>query len=199
MSSPSRSVQYTEEEVEGHRLALQAARAKFYEMLTLLNGGALVLSVSFLGFISTKTAHVVHPRVLYAAWACFVLSLLGSVWRNLFRGQSNWARVLADQRGIQADETEASIKAILGGRVMPVSENRVPVPPQLAAKNLSQYKELFDWAAKHADTRAKFHDRIARLCEFVGQFGFAVGVVLLLVFAVLNTGSWLAAPIQKTP
>jgi hypothetical protein len=197
MSNPSRGVQYTEEELERRRANLQAGRAKFYEMLTLLNGGALVLSVSFLGFISTKTAHVVHARVLYAAWACFVLSLLGSVWRNLFRGQSYWASVLADQRGMQADETGASIKAILEGRIMPVSENRVPMPPQLAAKNLSQYKELFDWAAKHADTRAKLHGGIARLCEFVAQLGFVGGVLLLLAFAVLNTRIWLASQIQR--
>jgi hypothetical protein len=80
---------------------------------------------------------------------------------------------------------------ILRGATLPISQNPTVIPPRIAAQNVAQYKNLFDWAAKRADTRAKFQGGVARLCEILSQLGLITDVLLFLAFAIANTRSWL--------
>src|SRR5947209_1481478 len=56
-------------------------RGKFYDRVALLSGGAVVLSISFLFSIATKTS--IHAMAtLFAAWVLLLTCLLCCLFRN---------------------------------------------------------------------------------------------------------------------
>jgi hypothetical protein len=59
-------------------------RTSFFEKLGLLNGGALILSISTLTYLSGKGNGLQLKPVLWATWFSFVLALIACTFRNAF-------------------------------------------------------------------------------------------------------------------
>lgn len=187
-------------EKESVRLRLLLSREKFYDNLTLLSGGAIVLSVSLLAALITKSQPVSAVRWLYSAWACLLASLVCATFRNRFRAEHEWAEKLASEAQDNASGYQNAIQGIAAGSVLPVSDNRIPIPPTEAIRNLSKIKnEIWDWAYGKASRKSRQYKALFSFCEWVAQVGFVLGLVLLLGFAIKNAAAYTSTSPASAP
>lgn len=165
--------------------------ARFFERLALLNGGALVLSVSFLGFLSSRQGtSMEHIEVLYTSWGMLLAALLASTFRNLYHQAylyhatfSMWAR---DAETLK----EIEVETVGGSNALIVDANRKPLLADALQRfrgRLETNKAFWTQAKGKSEKDAESYTRVYKFCEYVSQIGFFFGLLLMVFFAVANT------------
>lgn len=152
---------------------------------------AIVLSVSLLATLITKPFLVTAVRWLYWAWGCLLASLVCATFRNRFRAEHEWAGTFASEAQDSISEYEKTIQSIADGLVVPVSNERLPIPTTEAINNLLTIRsEIWDWTYRTASRRSRRFKALFSSCEWVAQLGFVLGMVLLLGFAIRNAAAY---------
>ena len=59
---------------------------EFYYKLSLLSGGTISLSITFVGYMSSTPNRIYSIWILFASWFCLLISMIGSLYRNHFHG-----------------------------------------------------------------------------------------------------------------
>lgn len=165
--------------------------ARFYERLTLLSGGALVLSVSFLGYLSSRQGTPVeHIQVLYTSWGMLLAALLASIFRNLYHQYyllhatfAMWARDVETLKEIE-------VETVRGSKVLIADVNRKPFSADEVEKfagDLETKRAFWGQAKDKSEKGAESYTRVYKFCEYVSQLGFFFGLLLMVFFAVANT------------
>jgi hypothetical protein len=177
--------------IDEFQRASAAERSQFFEKLALMNGGAIVLSVTFLGYFLSNQ-HVLRWRhLLHVAWALLLLSLLACLLRNLFYQNyvfyarvSPYVRKLAEQSELEAQVALDPTAVLLADSedALMTTEEREQFATHLRKKGNQQQTE-----AEAAIRKSKRAERIWRACEPVALSALFLGVALLVLFATLNT------------
>lgn len=165
--------------------------ARFFEHLALFNGGALVLSVSFLGYLSARPdASLVCITVLYVAWGCLLAGLLAATFRNLHHSSYRYFATVAPWAEAAAKLKETELKALQNTNAVLVDSQGKRLSPEEQSRFLHMLGEKKDSWAKlghRAEGRAASYERVFVALDFVAQVGFFLGLLLLVSFAVANT------------
>jgi hypothetical protein len=199
MGLPPNAAQYFAQErieaAEKHRVAVEAglstegqedrrAFEKFYNNLALFSGGTIALSITYLGYLRTLDRPLNHLGILKAGWFSLFACLLASltyVICNLYYSHYFRQREHADawKRELETDANEienlnvANIRtaAELAAYRNPRIEQALEYAERSKSAERSQNRYYFFWL---------WAGRIARL-------GFALGIGMLLWFAISNT------------
>lgn len=159
------------------------AYEKFYNQLALLSGGSIALSITYLGFLKTTTNQPLHLKLLVASWVMMFICLVCATYYSFFStsylhyGRSReYAQRVKEEHETMADEVP-NVRVI-----------GVDTPEELSA----YVRELRDTAkAREQDVswnqrKENIHEFMFRSCAVVARTSFALGVALLLSFAVAN-------------
>ena len=161
---------------------------RFFETLALFNGGALVLSVTFLGYVSSKPGVKVScVSALYAPWAFLLGGLLASVFRNLWHQDYLYFATLAQWAGNVERLKESEIRLTEGGGRIIVDSDCKPLEVREVVNQLGNNRDSWRGVKNKADKRASRRERLFVICQYIAQFGFVLGLGLLVFFAIANT------------
>jgi hypothetical protein len=178
-----------------HRVAVEASLStegqedrrafeKFYNNLALFSGGTIALSITYLGYLRTLARPLNNVRVLKVGWFALFVCLLSSliyVICNLYYSHHFRQRELAEawKKELETDVNEIA---------------------NLNLANIRTTEDLAAYRAPRAQEALKFADRSKRseklqnryflLWRWAGRtsrLGFAVGIGMLLWFAMSNT------------
>jgi hypothetical protein len=156
---------------------------RFYNNLTLFSGGTIALSITYLGYLKSLGKEPVQQRLLIGSWISLFVCLLCSllyVLINLYYShhfrEREWAE--AKKRKFEAERDEMPNMDIVN---LQAPDDLVAF--QTARTNAAE--ECDRVAGHHKKKQDRYHvlwvssGRIARL-------GFALGIGLLLWFAIVN-------------
>jgi hypothetical protein len=156
---------------------------KFYYNLALFSGGTIALSITYLGYLKTLGKTLSHQWLLMTGWSALFFCLLFSlayVLVTLYYGhhfrEREWAE--AKKRKLEVEARD----------IPQVGVENLRTPQEVAefqAPRIEQAEKLGEIAAKHE----KLQKRFFKLWQWSGRFaqlGFAVGIGMILWFAVLN-------------
>jgi len=164
---------------------------KFYNNLALFSGGTIALSITYLGYLKSVGRPLLHQKLLTASWVslfvCLLLSLL-YVLVNLYYGHQFRQRELAEAKK-KKFETELE-------DIPKLDVVNLQTPQQLAAFRNPRVQAV-ETCSKNAADHAKKEKRYFRVWVWagrIGQLGFALGIGLLLWFAISNASQFPRAP-----
>jgi hypothetical protein len=159
----------------------------FFQQLVLLNGGALILSVTFFGYISQRPTSVVGIWSLIASWVLLLAGLVASLYRTwyhlsylYFTAYVTWAEQVEKLRDVQ-------IAFVKGDTTNLVDLEKQRLSPEDVADALGKDKESWARGRERSEKRAKFHEWIWTVLGPTANCGLIFGLVFLLLFAVANS------------
>lgn len=167
-------------------------RARFFERLAVLSGSSIALSLTFLGYVQSRPeAQLHHPRLIYTSWFFLLGCLVTALLRNLkhqdyiyYDGAASYLERRADHVSSEVSLIRDSTQFILSseGAIM-AEEERQDFAGKLGTKAEHLRKE-----ARRSRRGASVAEITWRLCEYASEALFFVGILLLVIFAVMNTG-----------
>ena len=162
-------------------------QGRFFQQLVLLNGGALVLSVTFFGYVSQRPTSVLGIWSLHASWVFLLAGLLASLYRTwhqqsyrYFTAFATWAEHIEKLRDIE-------VTVVKGDTVIVVDSRKQKLSPGNVADLLSRNKEWWTRGKDTSEKRTKFHEWTVRVLQRTANYGLIFGLVFLLLFAVANS------------
>ncbi len=162
--------------------------ARFFEKLSLLSGSAIVLSVTFLGYISSRPNALVHRiGFLYSAWGALLIVLLACTYRNFFHQKYLYFTTFATWAKKAAALKQTELEVIKIGWPVIDEVDGTPVPQNQVEADLENKKTSWNSAQSKAETHATGSERAFSICEKLVHAGLIVGLLLLVFFAVANT------------
>ena len=169
------------EESDVNRLAYE----RFYNTLTLVAGGTLALSLTYLGYLKTAGGHPSHLWVLKASWVSLLCCLVGSVfYHNFHTNYVSVARMREYTEKLRA-ERKASIEEVDNIRV--IDETGKPWTSEDLKLSLSNEVALLEENVKRNKKTENAYRTLYAWAARVAQGTFVLGLVFLLAFAFLNT------------
>lgn len=182
------------EAAEKHFLAVQEilfkeaaedlrAFERFYNNLALFAGGTIALSITYLGYLKTAARTLRHQELLTVSWlalfACLLLSL-AYVVEHLYYSHHAREREYEETKANKLETDAEDIpKMGIANISTPVEIAEFQKPRKEAAKAATQN------AARHKKWE-KRHRVVWTWAGRLAQIGFALGIGMLLSFAMLN-------------
>jgi hypothetical protein len=167
------------EEADANRQSYE----KFYNQLSLLSGGSIALSVTYLGYLKTVTNHPQQLKLLVASWVVMFLCLVSATFYAFFN-----TSYLHYSRSREYAEAVKEVHETIADEVQNVRVIGVDTKEDLAA----YIKELREAAAaRESDIswnqkKAKRHEFMFGLCGITARISLVLGIALLLLFAAAN-------------
>jgi hypothetical protein len=159
---------------------------QFHNSLALMAGGTLALSVTYLGYLKNAHAAIACVVILKLCWAVLIICLSCAVFyvdfniKYLHHARAGeYAQRLIDLNQIQLEELDSF------GGVIDAAGSRVPKNVQAATfkDNIRSLTKDRDWTKKKEDRYAKLY----ATCGYAARYGFVLGLLLLIIFAIKNT------------
>jgi hypothetical protein len=167
------------EEADSNRQSYE----KFYNQLSLLSGGSIALSVTYLGYLRTVMNHPQQLKLLVASWVVMFLCLLSATFYSFFN-----TSYLRYARGREYAEAVKEVHETIADEVPNVRVIGVETREELDA----YVKELHAAAAARekditwSQKKVKLHEFMFRLCAITARVSLVLGIALLLSFAIAN-------------
>jgi hypothetical protein len=167
------------EEADANRQSYE----KFYNQLSLLSGGSIALSVTYLGYLKTVTTHPQQLKLLVASWVVMFLCLVSATFYSFFNtSYVHYAR---------SREYAEAVKEVHETVADEVPNVRV-VGVETKEQQDAYIKELRDAAAaREKDVmwnrrKERRHEILFGACGITARVSMVLGIALLLSFAVAN-------------
>jgi len=179
----ARAVTSIQEERAKRDLENRRAYERFYNNLALFSGGTVALSVTYLGYLKTLSAPVIHKEWLKWSWIAFVICIGCSLfWSFFISHYEHYAggRQYSEAAKKQFETAAAEIEHLKLDNLQTEEELATFVlPRQKAAATTAKNAQ---WNAR----REKVYSWVWRWAGRVARFSFVAGIVLLIAFAIRN-------------
>lgn len=166
-------------EFRGHAL-------DFYFKLSLLAGGTLSLSVTYIGFLASKTGFSIYfAEFLYLGWFCLVLSVLSSMYRNHFYFNFGHWQVLTESNKARLASEEAVLNALM--KYPDYFANLTTDEEKKDALDSSSNNiEVIKRSIPTTSEKEKRTEMFWIVTENTAHISFVLGLILIVFFAGLN-------------
>jgi hypothetical protein len=160
------------------------ARSRFYDRVALLSGGAVVLSVSFLGSSASRSS--VHALgLLFSSWALLVVCLLCCLFRSppYQRYVINQTAYFYAKSMLRSERLHLAALRSTGAHILADSSG---LSPYRSEEEIQQEISAWDRRTEQLLKRVYGLYRRFRMLEVVALWLFFFGIVFLVGFAILN-------------
>lgn len=169
---------------------LQAEQRKqsvdFFNRIALLSGGIISLSITFLGYLaSSQNGRVVFTELLFLSWTLLLVAVFASLYRNHFNNIMGHWQTLIQLNDARIEMYKAELTLM---KVSPQSFANINTPQELA-EQISKTEKGIKNLTKGGEDIKKSETKYSRLwiiSQNASHIGFAVGVVVTVIFAGLN-------------
>jgi len=162
---------------------------KFYYYLASVSGGAIVVSVTFMGIFSQNLDSKIGNSIvicglniyaslfLFVAWFSLLISFVASIFRN--KKHITYMHYDALRVYVESLKEFQELKIELFERDQIVDKEQIDL--EIAKRNI----KTFDEAIKFDRKKAKRSGVITNLCEYFALTSFPLGLFSLIVFGIL--------------
>lgn len=162
------------------------ASEKFYYQIATIAGGAIVISLTFMGQLSRAVPPVLcQSWALKLSWVLLLVSLTGALFRNYymlrfvhFSVMENWFKVSAYSKETILEEILKDPSIVWNLK----NAGEVAVFEEHERKLLKDFNE----GIKSHGRRAKISKGFFRTCEWSSIWGLLGGLACLIVFGIAN-------------
>jgi len=158
----------------------------FYYKISLLAGGVLSLSITYIGYLSSIPNHqVAYGEFLYGGWTALLVTVICSIYRNHFNLDMGHYQVVNTENRVRLEEFEASLVML---KTHPESFVNL-TSPQEVAKQVKVTKTNIEMVKKGIAANEKKEKRNSFwwvFCQSATHISFPLGLVLVTLFAALN-------------
>ena len=161
-------------------------RNTFFEKLTLLQGGAIVISLTLLNLIAAK--RVIGVRwSLHIAWGLLLIGLFASIFRNLLNQHYLYSQHFEWWTRDKEKTKRAESELLLRPGQPVIDEKGVVFTQEELGDQLT--KEISFWTKTRSDASKKTERAWdwQVVLEHTSLYAFSFGMILLVFFAVANT------------
>jgi|ERR1700693_1254795 len=162
-------------------------RSQFYDMLTILDGSALLASTSLLAYFAPNHGHIQLLYILEWAWIVLLVAMVATLLRNFVAPRVSWHEAHASytkkKNTVELAEVDfyTHVKAPVRDRhsselIDPAEEIRVH------KSNAEKWLE----GNKEADAKARKFRYVMNGTQFVGVVLSLTGLVFLVIFTLVN-------------
>jgi hypothetical protein len=180
----SDSLAATEQKLQEETTENRRAYERFYNNLALFSGGAIALSITYLGYLRTLRGPVPYRTVLFAGWTslaiCLICSLLWTFFSSHHLHYARQGEIFEKQAGLRRAEAGAPTALPIVGVH---SETEREQLFRRLLEDADRYRRIQEWAAG----RARLYLVAYKWGGRASRFAFATGIVLLIWFAIANS------------
>jgi len=162
----------------------RAANERFYNNLALFSGGTVALSVTYLGYLKTLSKPIQHSRWLISSWIALMTCAACSLfWTFVYGYYSHYS---LERQHAESLKEKHKIDAKEFGTLSRNAVNVTPADVDAFRGSRLEAAVACEKNAKDSERRENFYMRLWRWLGRVAQFGFLLGLGLLLAFAIKN-------------
>lgn len=156
----------------------------FYYKLALLSGGILSLSITFIGYLSSKSSTLLYTEFLYLSWILLIISMLGSLYRNHFHGNmGHWQSLnILNNARLDVHKAMLGLAEINPANLIDLERQDVNERIAVIKKNI----KMIEHAIESVNKTEKKSSKYWKLSQGSAHAGFVAGLILITLFAALN-------------
>lgn len=158
----------------------------FYYRLSLLAGGVLSLSITYIGYLASLEGYKVsYAELLFLGWISLLLAIFSSIYRNHFNlGMGHWQtlNVLNKSRLEQFEAMLVMLQKYPQQFINLKTEAEVKSKISTTEESISKIKK----AMKEIEDKEKHESGLWTLSQNTAHISFFAGMVLITLFASLN-------------
>lgn len=158
---------------------------EFYYRLALLAGGILSLDITFIGYLSSKSATLYYSELLFLSWVCLIVGLIGALYRNHYNldmGHYQTTIILNNAYLEQYQAKFALLKIRPASFINLKTKKEVEQDIDQTEKNIKIIKD----AIKKLEKKEKMNSRSWVIAQGMAHTGFVLGLILTTIFASMN-------------
>ena len=167
------------------QMSMREQARDFYFKLALLSGGILSLSITFIGYLSSKSSALLYSELLYLSWTLLIISMLGSLYRNHFNGNMGHWQALNILNNARLEEDKALLKLMeINPRKFINLETQQDINEKksITRHNITKMKQAIETVRKKEENSSQYW----KLSQSIAHIGFVSGLILITLFAALN-------------
>lgn len=171
-------VEYTKEGIKSSK--------DFYNRLVLVAGGAISLSITFVGYlVSIEGYRVQYVEALVAAWIALFLAMIGSLYRNQFHSHFLHWQILKMYAESKSKEEKTAQKVLKDAPELIYNAKTLEDVHALVSVSKTR-TDTYEEAASHNAAKEKTAEKLWQLSKYSAHLGIVLGFLLLLIFSVTN-------------
>lgn len=159
--------------------------SEFYYRLALLAGGVLSLDITFIGYLSSKSAALQYSELLFLSWMFLIIGLIGALYRNHYNLDMGHYQTTNTLNKARLEEYKAMLVLM---ELNPSQFVNIKTKKDLQ-EQVDIYKKnitTIEKAIQHNEKKEKMNSRSWVIAQGMAHMGFVVGLILTTVFASLN-------------
>lgn len=168
--------------------AIRQQSREFYFRLSLMSGGIISLSITYIGYLSSLPHFgISYAELLFGGWIALGLSLIGSLYRNHFNlDMGHWQTIESLNRArLENDKATLKLMEKNPEQFIDSATNKVGIEGETIRNMKLRIKKIED-AIKDCDTNNKRNELFWLIFQKTSHIGFVVGVIFVTLFASLN-------------
>lgn len=158
----------------------------FYNRLSLLAGGVLSLSITYIGYLSSSPSRQInYAELLFSGWTFLLMAIFSGIYRNHFNLNMGHYQTLNSVNRARMEEYEATLKLLglnPGQFINLTTKEDIEKQITVTKRSLDVVKE----AIKHNEKCEKRESFMWTLTQSMSHMGFIMGIILITVFAAIN-------------
>ena len=158
----------------------------FYYKLSILSGGVLSLSITYIGYLASIPNRQIHfAEFLFLAWTFLLIAVFSSIYRNHFNLDMGHYQVINVLNNARLEEFKASLMILENYPQQFVNlKTKEDVEKQIKAtkNNISTLKR----AIKKVETKEKKESFWWVTLQKTAHLSFFLGMIFVTIFAAVN-------------
>lgn len=158
---------------------------EFYYRLALLSGGILSLDITFIGYLSSKSATLHYSELLFLSWFFLIIGLIGALYRNHYNLDMGHYQTTNTLNQSYLEQYQAKLALL---KLHPSSfinlKTRRDVEDDI--KQTEENINTVNKAIEHNKGKAHINSRSWLIAQGMAHTGFVLGLILTTLFAGLN-------------
>lgn len=158
----------------------------FYYKLSLLSGGILSLSITYIGYLaSVPSRHIIFGELLFLGWTCLLIALFSSMYRNIFNldmGHYQTTNVLNNARLKELESSLVVLEKYPQQFINLKTKEEVNKQIETTKRNIS----IIEKAIKNVKNKENRESSLWFVSQKAANISFFLGVIFITVFASLN-------------
>lgn len=168
------------------QLSMHTKSMDFYNRLSLLAGGVLSLSITYIGYLASTPAHkIVFAELLFTSWIALLLAVFAGIYRNHFNLDMGFYQTQNVMNKARLDEYKATL-VLLESNPQQFINLQTPDDIDKQIKSTKKNISTIERAMGTVDKKEKINSFLWVASQNTAHISFLIGMILVTLFAAIN-------------
>lgn len=158
----------------------------FYYRISLLAGGVLSLSITYIGYLASTPSHkIIFAELLFLGWIALLLAIFSGIYRNHFNLDMGHYQTLNVLNKARLEEYQASL-ALLESNPQQFINLQTKEDVEKQMKSTKKNIAIIEKAMESVKKSEKMNSNLWTLSQKTAHISFFLGMVFVTLFAAIN-------------